>query len=93
MLEGLTTVSLACNDLDALDPGIGALWCGLGDDEEVEGGGGEGKVERRLRHLDVASNAFRVPGMRVLERGTEGLCRWLRERVPDASSSAANGEQ
>ncbi|KAI7200649.1 L domain-like protein [Hortaea werneckii] len=95
MLEGLTTVNLACNDLDALDPGIGALWCGLeGDDEEVEGGGGEGKVERRLRHLDVASNAFRVPGMRVLERGTEGLCRWLRERVPDVSSAAAaNGEQ
>ncbi|KAI7158509.1 L domain-like protein [Hortaea werneckii] len=96
MIEGLTTVNLACNDLDALDPGIGALWCGLeGDDEDVgEDGGDEGgKVERRLRHLDVASNAFRVPGMRVLERGTEGLCRWLRERVPDASSAAANGEQ
>ncbi|GAB1741000.1 hypothetical protein NU219Hw_g6254t1 [Hortaea werneckii] len=88
MIEGLTTVNLACNDLDGLDPALGGLWCGLGDDEE-----GAEKVERRLRHLDVASNAFRVPGMRVLERGTEGLCRWLRERVPDAASSAANGEQ
>ncbi|KAI7082268.1 L domain-like protein [Hortaea werneckii] len=104
MIEGLATVNLSCNDLEALDPGIGLLWCGLeGDDydegvvrEVGEGGGSEGggKVERRLRHLDVGSNAFRVPGIRVLERGTEGLCRWLRERMPDPAAAASTmGEQ
>ncbi|KAI6984308.1 hypothetical protein KC359_g9278, partial [Hortaea werneckii] len=101
MIEGLATVNLSCNDLEALDPGIGLLWCGLeGDDydegvvrEVGEGGGSEGggKVERRLRHLDVGSNAFRVPGIRVLERGTEGLCRWLRERMPDPAAASSDG--
>ncbi|KAI7485179.1 L domain-like protein [Hortaea werneckii] len=91
MIEGLATVNLSCNDLEALDPGIGLLWCGLEDDGEVDEDGG-GSVERRLRHLDVGSNAFRVPGIRVLERGTEGLCRWLRERIPDPAASTL-GEQ
>ncbi|KAI7181581.1 L domain-like protein [Hortaea werneckii] len=101
MIEGLATVNLSCNDLEALDPGIGLLWCGLeGDDydegvvrEVGEGGGSEGggKVDRRLRHLDVGSNAFRVPGIRVLERGTEGLCRWLRERMPDPAAASSDG--
>ena len=35
-----------------------------------------------LRHLDVSRNAFGVPGYRVLEKGTEDLCRWLKERLP-----------
>ncbi|KAH9817397.1 leucine-rich repeat-containing protein 40-like [Teratosphaeria destructans] len=35
-----------------------------------------------LRNLDVSSNAFRVPNYRVLERGTEAVMRWLRERLP-----------
>ncbi|KAF2771277.1 L domain-like protein [Teratosphaeria nubilosa] len=37
-----------------------------------------------LRNLDVSSNAFRVPNYRVLERGTEAVLRWLRERLPVA---------
>ncbi|KAI7475231.1 L domain-like protein [Hortaea werneckii] len=91
MLQGLTTVDLSCNDLSGLDPEIGQLWCGLQDDEgdvseEVV------VVEKCLRHLDVGSNAFRVPGMRVLERGTEGLCRWLRERIPAPAPSDEGGE-
>jgi Leucine-rich repeat (LRR) protein len=35
-----------------------------------------------LRNLEVASNAFRVPGYRVLEKGTEATMRWLRDRLP-----------
>jgi len=35
-----------------------------------------------LRGLDVGSNVFRVPGHRVLERGTEATLAWLRDRIP-----------
>jgi Leucine-rich repeat (LRR) protein len=35
-----------------------------------------------LRHLDVSSNAFRVPNYRILERGTEATLRWLRNKLP-----------
>lgn len=35
-----------------------------------------------LRSFEVGSNAFRVPGYRVLEKGTEATLRWLRDRLP-----------
>ncbi|KAI7356328.1 L domain-like protein [Hortaea werneckii] len=93
MLQGLTTVDLSCNDLSGLDPEIGWLWCGLSDQDDDEGMGEVVVEERCLRHLDVGSNAFRVPGLRVLERGTEGLCRWLRERIPAPAPSSEGGEE
>lgn len=37
-----------------------------------------------LKHLEIGRNAFRVPGYRVLEKGTEATMRWLRDRIPDA---------
>lgn len=38
--------------------------------------------EEGLKNLEVGSNAFRVPGYRVLEKGTEATLRWLRDRLP-----------
>lgn len=35
-----------------------------------------------LQRLEVAGNRFRVPKYTVLERGTEALMAWLRDRVP-----------
>jgi len=35
-----------------------------------------------LRSLEVGSNAFRVPGYRILDKGTEATLRWLRDRLP-----------
>lgn len=35
-----------------------------------------------LRSLEVGSNAFRVPNYRVLEKGTEVVMKWLRNRIP-----------
>lgn len=35
-----------------------------------------------LKSFEVGSNAFRVPGYRVLEKGTEATLRWLRDRIP-----------
>lgn len=35
-----------------------------------------------LKNFEVGSNAFRVPGHRVLEKGTEATLRWLRDRLP-----------
>jgi len=35
-----------------------------------------------LKNFEVGSNAFRVPGYRVLEKGTEATLRWLRDRMP-----------
>lgn len=46
-----------------------------------------------LRSLEVGSNAFRVPNYRVLEKGTEAVCRWLRDRLPMAQNeSTVNGD-
>lgn len=44
-----------------------------------------------LKSLEVGSNAFRVPGYRVLEKGTEATMRWLRDRLP-ADHASAGGE-
>lgn len=38
--------------------------------------------EEGMRSLEVGRNAFRVPNWRVLEKGTEAVMRWLRERIP-----------
>ncbi|KAI9685947.1 MAG: hypothetical protein M1820_010714 [Bogoriella megaspora] len=66
-LEGFTVVNLANNDIEALDPRIGLLW-------------DEGKG---LKNLEVAGNKFRVPGWRVLEKGTASVMAWLRDRIPE----------
>jgi Leucine-rich repeat (LRR) protein len=39
--------------------------------------------EDGLKTLDVAGNKFRVPGWRVLEKGTESVMAWLRDRIPE----------
>ena len=35
-----------------------------------------------LKSLEVGGNKFRVPGWRVLEKGTETVMAWLRDRIP-----------
>ncbi|KAF2487644.1 hypothetical protein BDY17DRAFT_307003 [Neohortaea acidophila] len=40
--------------------------------------------EEGLRNFEVGRNVFRVPGHRVLEKGTEATMRWLRDRLPAA---------
>lgn len=35
-----------------------------------------------LRELRVTGNLFRVPRWQVLEKGTEGIMEWLRDRLP-----------
>lgn len=44
-----------------------------------------------LRSLEVGSNAFRVPGYRVLEKGTEATMRWLRDRLPAEQAVEGGG--
>lgn len=44
-----------------------------------------------LKNFEVGSNAFRVPGYRVLEKGTEATLRWLRDRLPAEQLAAAGG--
>jgi Leucine-rich repeat (LRR) protein len=46
-----------------------------------------------LKSFEVGSNAFRVPGYRVLEKGTEATLRWLRDRIPaDQAVEGGNGD-
>jgi Leucine-rich repeat (LRR) protein len=46
-----------------------------------------------LKSFEVGSNAFRVPGYRVLEKGTEATLRWLRDRMPaEQASEGGNGD-
>lgn len=40
------------------------------------------KLEGTLRELRVTGNLFRVPRWQVLERGTEAVLAWCRERLP-----------
>jgi hypothetical protein len=44
-----------------------------------------------LKSFEVGSNAFRVPGYRVLEKGTEATLRWLRDRLPAAEEQTVEG--
>lgn len=37
--------------------------------------------EEGLKNFEVGRNAFRVPGHRVLEKGTQATMRWLRDRI------------
>lgn len=48
-----------------------------------------------LKSFEVGSNAFRVPGYRVLEKGTEATLRWLRDRLPAEQQAdvGADGEE
>lgn len=50
--------------------------------------GGPGGLER----LDVSGNRFRVPGYRVLEKGTEATLAWLRDRIPANEVNGSMGE-
>ena len=47
-----------------------------------------------LKNLEIGSNAFRVPNYRVLEKGTEAMMRWLRDRIPTPQEAKAvvNGD-
>lgn len=44
-----------------------------------------------LRRLLVGGNRFRVPRREVLEKGTEGLLRWLRGRIPGGEDGGGEG--
>jgi Leucine-rich repeat (LRR) protein len=40
-----------------------------------------------LKGLNVGGNVFRVPGHRVLEKGTEATMIWLREKIPQGDET------
>jgi Leucine-rich repeat (LRR) protein len=45
-----------------------------------------------LRSLEISGNTFRVPSYRVLEKGTEAVLKYLRDKLPEAQRvAAANG--
>lgn len=66
-VEGLEGVQI----VDLMNNSIGQLPPELG---LLEGKG--------LRELRVLGNLFRVPRRNVVERGTEAILEWLRERIP-----------
>lgn len=47
--------------------------------------------EEGLRNFEVASNTFRVPNYRILDKGTEATLRWLRDRLPAEYSAQGAG--
>ncbi|EGP89935.1 uncharacterized protein MYCGRDRAFT_68433 [Zymoseptoria tritici IPO323] len=49
--------------------------------------------EEGLRALEVGGNVFRVPGHVVLGKGTEGVLRWLRGRLPEGHSGVIGREE
>ncbi|KAL9096750.1 MAG: hypothetical protein Q9165_001238 [Trypethelium subeluteriae] len=85
-LRGLRVANLSNNALEMLDPRIGLLW-------GVDGGVGAGVGGGGLRSLEVGGNRFRVPGWRVLERGTESVMAWLRDRIPEEGGRVVEEEE
>lgn len=93
----LTTLLVANNHLDSLDPesirGLRVFDATNNDIAHLNPRigllGGPGGLER----LDVTGNRFRVPRWNVLERGTEATLRWLRGRVPVADMAAWKAEK
>lgn len=51
-------------------------------------GGSEG-----LKHLDVSGNRFKVPRYSILEKGTEAILAWLRDRIPAGEMASSDGEE
>ncbi|RKF62156.1 Leucine-rich repeat-containing protein 40 [Erysiphe neolycopersici] len=51
-------------------------------------GGSEG-----LKHLDVRGNRFKVPKYSILEKGTEAILAWLRNRIPAGEMDSSDGEE
>ncbi|POS87837.1 hypothetical protein EPUL_000744 [Erysiphe pulchra] len=51
-------------------------------------GGSEG-----LKHLDVRGNRFKVPKYSVIEKGTEAILAWLRNRIPAGEMASSDGEE
>lgn len=78
-IRGYRIVDASSNDIGHLNPKLGLL------------AGKKGGLER----LEVGGNRFRVPRWDVLEKGSEAVLRWLRDRVPAEEMSnwrRENGE-
>ena len=75
-IRGMEVVDLSNNDIGHLPPLIGRLGLTIGE------GGTSREGESVLRKLDVQGNRFRVPRWELLEKGTDALLAWLRDRIP-----------
>lgn len=70
-VRGLEVLDIRNNEIDHLPPKIGLL------------GNHANKIESgRLRSFECSGNKFRVPRLRVIERGTEAILKDLRRMIP-----------
>ena len=51
-----------------------------------------GSLSRDLKMLEVRGNLFRVPRWDVLDKGTEVLMKWLKERIPEDQKGVGRDE-
>ncbi|KAK2760308.1 hypothetical protein FQN54_002376 [Arachnomyces sp. PD_36] len=79
-VQGLQVLDVSNNDIGHLPPKLGLLG----------GEGGSGKWPS-LRRLEVAGNSFRVPRWQVVQKGTEALLEWLKNRIPTEELQAWEG--
>jgi Leucine-rich repeat (LRR) protein len=73
-VQGLQVLDVSNNDIDTLPAKLGLL---RADGFSENWGGGSA-----LRRLDVAGNRFRVPRWQIVEKGTDAVLAWLKDRIP-----------
>ncbi|RMJ22994.1 conserved leucine-rich repeat protein [Aspergillus sp. HF37] len=73
-VQGLQVLDVSNNDIDTLPAKVGLL---RADGFSENWGGGSA-----LRRLDVAGNRFRVPRWQIVEKGTDAVLTWLKDRIP-----------
>lgn len=73
-VQGLQVLDVSNNDIDALPAKIGLL---RAEGSSKNWGGGSA-----LRRFDVAGNRFRVPRWQIVEKGTDAVLTWLKDRIP-----------
>ena len=73
-VQGLQTLDVRNNDIGSLPPRLGLLRA-QGSSRNWAGGSA-------LRRFDVTGNSFRVPRWQLVEKGTEAILDWLKNRIP-----------
>lgn len=73
-VQGLQVLDVSNNDIESLPPKLGLLRA-----DGLSKNWGNGSA---LRRFEAAGNRFRVPRWQIVEKGTDAILEWLKDRIP-----------